>query len=221
MLDVQLVVLAKAPVAGRSKTRLTPPLSPQEAAEVARAALLDTLDAVAAVDVRRRVLVLDGDAADLVPPGFTVVPQVGGGLDARLAGAFAAIDPARSGPALLIGMDTPQVTPALLVASAEALLEHDAVLGHAQDGGWWAVGLHRSDPQLFLGVPMSADDTGAHQEQRLRDRGLSPYLLPTLRDIDHAADLEAVAALMPAGTRLPALAERLLHPVLVEGAEGA
>ena len=221
MLDIQLVVLAKAPVAGRSKTRLCPPLTPEQAAQVARASLLDTLDVVAALDVRRRVVVLDGDPAGLVPAPFDVLPQVAGGLDARLAGAFAAIDPARSGPALLIGMDTPQVTSALLVASAEALLEHDAVLGHAEDGGWWAVGLHRSDPQAFLGVPMSADDTGAHQERRLVERGLSPYLLPALRDIDHAADLAAVAALMPAGTRLPALAERLLHPVLVEGAEGA
>ncbi len=221
MLDVQLVVLAKAPVAGRSKTRLCPPLTPDEAAQVARAALLDTLDVVAALDVRRRVLVLDGDPTGLVPSGFEVVPQVTGGLDVRLAGAFDAVDPARSGPALLIGMDTPQVTPALLVASAEALLEHDAVLGHAHDGGWWALGLHAADPEVFLGVPMSADDTGAHQERRLRERGLVPHLLPELRDIDHVDDLAAVAALMPADSRLPALVERLLHPVHVEGAEGA
>jgi len=105
-----LLVIAKEPVAGRVKTRLVPPCTPEQAAALAEAALADTLHAVLAVPARRRVLVLDGEPGPWLPPGFDVMPQCGGGLDERLAGAFAAI----SGPALLVGMDTPQLTPGLL-----------------------------------------------------------------------------------------------------------
>lgn len=205
MLDAQIVVLAKQPQAGRTKTRLCPPLSYEQAAKVARAALLDTLDAVAATPVRRRVVVLDGSPEGLVPSGFDVLPQRGDGLDERLACAFADTFADRSLPVLLIGMDTPQVTPTLLEHSIRALLGAPAVLGLAADGGWWAAGLHAPDPEVFLGVPMSTDDTGMHQRARLRRQGLEPVLLPELRDIDVVADLHAVAALMPAQSRTAGL----------------
>ncbi|CAM5579726.1 hypothetical protein SVIOM342S_07620 [Streptomyces violaceorubidus] len=84
-----LLVIAKQPRPGRVKTRLTPPFTPAEAAALAEAALADTLGAVAATPARRRVLVLDGDPGPWLPPGFDVVPQGAGGLDARLADAFA------------------------------------------------------------------------------------------------------------------------------------
>ncbi len=210
MLDVQVVVLAKQPVAGRSKTRLSPPLTPDEAAQVARAALLDTLDVVRACQADRPVVVLDGDPRGLVPEGFAVLPQVEGSLDVRLAAAFAAVQGARSAPILLIGMDTPQVTPTLLDQACTTLLAGDSVLGLAEDGGWWACGLRTADAEVFVGVPMSSDRTGVDQLARMRHRGLAPTLLPVLRDIDEAADLAAVASLMPSGTRLPELAGRLL-----------
>ena len=212
MIQAQVVVLAKAPVAGRSKTRLCPPLTPEEAAGVARAALLDTLDVVAALPVRRRVLVLDGSAEGLQDKGFDVLSQRGNGLDERLAGAFADAFATCAVPTLLIGMDTPQVSPVLLHGALVRLLGAPAVLGHAADGGWWALGLHAPDPDVFLGVPMSADDTGAHQERRLRALGLAPALLPTLRDIDRIDDLAAVAAGMPRTSRVAQVALRLLEP---------
>lgn len=213
MHQAQVVVLAKAPVAGRSKTRLCPPLTPSQAADVARAALLDTLDVVAALPVRRRLLVLEGSPNGLPHQGFDVVAQRGCGLDERLAHAF---DDAFAGcalPTLLIGMDSPQVTPDLLDAALSALVSADAVLGHATDGGWWAMGLRAPDPEVFLGVPMSADDTGVHQERRLRTRGLAPVLLPELRDIDRVDDLAVVAAAMPRTSRVAQVALRLLEPV--------
>src|SRR5690242_13674278 len=83
--DVTLLVIAKEPLPGRVKTRLTPPYSPREAAELAAAALGDTLEAVRATPARRRVLVLDGRPGPWLPAGFEVVPQVPGGLDVRLA----------------------------------------------------------------------------------------------------------------------------------------
>ncbi|MFE6634981.1 DUF2064 domain-containing protein [Streptomyces tendae] len=187
-----LLVIAKEPRPGRVKTRLTPPFTPAEAAALAEAALADTLAAVAATPARRRVLVLDGAPGRWLPPGFDVVPQCAGGLDERLADAFAGC----AGPALLIGMDTPQVTPDLLDVDFH---DCDAYFGPAEDGGFWALGLARPEPALLRGVPMSTPVTGAVQRERLLTAGLRVRDLPPLRDVDTAADARAVAALAPDG----------------------
>ena len=190
-----LIVLAKAPVPGRVKTRLCPPCTPRDAAALAAAALSDTLLAAAATPAARHVLVLDGEIGRGIPSQFDVVPQVGGGLGARLAAAFAAV----GAPALLIGMDTPQITPALLVAALDRLgrADTDAVLGLADDGGYWAVGLGVPCPTVFAGVPMSTARTGIAQLESLRRHGLRVALLPHLRDVDLYDDAAAVAAAAP------------------------
>jgi uncharacterized protein len=185
-----LLVIAKQPVPGRVKTRLVPPCSHEQAAALAEAALADTLHTVLRVPARRRVLVLDGRPGPWLPPGFDVVPQCGGPLDERLAAAFAAVQ----GPALLIGMDTPQVTPGQLTVDWEAA---DAVFGPADDGGFWALGLRAPDPALLRGVPMSTAVTGAVQRARLLAAGLRVTDLPRLRDVDTAADAIAVAGQAP------------------------
>ncbi|MDT0386653.1 TIGR04282 family arsenosugar biosynthesis glycosyltransferase [Streptomyces dubilierae] len=187
-----LLVIAKEPRPGRVKTRLTPPFTPRQAAELAEAALADTLRAVAAAPAARRVLVLDGRPGAWLPPGFDVVPQGAGGLDERLAAAFARC----TGPALLVGMDTPQVTRELLTVDFSGV---DAWFGPAEDGGFWALGLAEPDPGLLRGVPMSTAVTGAVQRRRLVDAGLRVCDLPRLRDVDTAADAHAVAALVPHG----------------------
>ncbi|MFE7974973.1 DUF2064 domain-containing protein [Streptomyces shenzhenensis] len=187
-----LLVIAKEPRPGRVKTRLTPPFTPRQAAELAEAALADTLAAVADAPATRRVLVLDGSPGPWLPPGFDVVPQGAGGLDERLADAFAGC----TGPALLIGMDTPQVTPALLSVEFTGC---DAYFGPAEDGGFWALGLAVPAPELLRGVPMSTAETGAVQRARLVAAGLRVRDLPRLRDVDTAADARAVAAAAPRG----------------------
>lgn len=192
-----LLVIAKEPLPGRVKTRLTPPFTPREAALLAEAALVDTLRTVAATPARRRVLVLDGAVGPWLPPGFDVVPQCAGGLDERLADAFAGCD----GPALLIGMDTPQVTPRLLTVD---FADCEAYFGPAEDGGFWALGLADPDPALLRGVPMSMPATGAVQRERLVAAGLRVRDLPCLRDVDTAVDAEAVAAIAPRGSRFAA-----------------
>jgi uncharacterized protein len=190
-----LIVIAKAPVAGRVKTRLCPPCTPAQAARIAGAALEDTLDAVLEVPDVRRVLALEGDPAGLERDGVDVVAQRGDGLDERLAAAFAAAD----GPALLVGMDTPQAGARLLARGLAALDNADAVLGLAPDGGYWAVGLR--DPRVaaaaFPGVPMSSDRTGAAQHARLRSLGLDVAALPSLVDVDTWDDALGVAAAAP------------------------
>jgi glycosyltransferase A (GT-A) superfamily protein (DUF2064 family) len=183
---VNVLVLAKAPVPGRVKTRLCPPCTPGQAALVAEAALVDTLAAVGT-----GTLVLSGryDA----PAGWRVLPQRGDGLGARLRHAFADV----GGTSLLLGMDTPQVTPDLLDV-ARATLDTagvDAVLGPAVDGGWWTLGLR--DPrhaEVLVDVPMSTDRTGDLTLAALLRRDLRVVVLPTLRDVDTADDAHAVAA---------------------------
>jgi uncharacterized protein len=193
--SVQIVVLAKSPIAGRCKTRLCPPLLPNDAAEVAEAALADTLDSVARTRASRRVLALDGAVGEWLPPGFDVVPQRGSGLGERLASAFDDV----GGPSVLIGMDTPQVTPELLDRTMNELVRPgvDAVLGLAMDGGWWGIGLRRPHAGVFAGVPMSTAVTGERQLRRLRRLGFRTLALPRLRDVDVIEDALAVARMVP------------------------
>jgi rSAM/selenodomain-associated transferase 1 len=189
-----LLVIAKQPLAGRVKTRLCPPCTPEQAARLARAALEDTLAACdAARQAGRRVLVLDGRPGAWLPAGWDVVPQRGRGLAERLAAAFEDA----GGPALLVGMDTPQVRPGLLDGALAALARCDAAFGPATDGGYWAIGLRTSDPAVFAGVPMSRHDTGAIQRARLAALGLRTVDLVALRDVDDIAAARAVAADAP------------------------
>lgn len=209
VLGVQVLVMAKNPVPGRVKTRLTPPYSPVAAADLAGAALLDTLDAVSDTPVRRRLLVLDDDPVVPVPEGFELMTQRGGPLDERLENALADAWSAADLPMLLVGMDTPQVTAHDLAGAARALLapEADAVLGPAADGGFWAIGLRRWQPGLVAGVAMSRAGTGAEQLSRLRTAGLRVDLLPVQHDVDTADDVALVARAAP-DSRFAATAHR-------------
>jgi glycosyltransferase A (GT-A) superfamily protein (DUF2064 family) len=194
---VQLLVIAKAPVPGRVKTRLCPPCTPVQAALVAAAALADTLACGERAPFARRTIVLSGQCP--APPGWNVTPQRGEGLAQRLANGFT--DTALPGVgSLLVGMDTPQLTPALLTSVAGGLVDADAVLGPAEDGGWWALALrdpHHAD--VLRSVPMSTSDTGAGTAAALRGRGLRVRYAGLLRDVDTAADAHHVAGLCGPG----------------------
>lgn len=190
-----VAVLAKEPLAGRSKTRLSPPFTLEEAAFLAGAMLHDVLTAVARTPGVRRVVILAGAPGNLIPGGFEVIPQRGAGHAERIANAFADI----GGPALLIGMDTPQVS-ANVLRDAIARLNApgtQAVLGPAADGGWWAAGLLGPVPGAFEGVPMSMPDTVVHQRKRFADLGLRWTELPVLIDVDDAASALEVAGQIP------------------------
>jgi len=162
-------------------------MSPEQAASLPKAALRDTLEAVAASRARRRVLVLDGNPGDWIPDGFVVVEQVAGGLDARLAGAFGIVD----GSALLVGMDTPQIRPPDLEVDFSVF---DSWIGPTYDGGFWAIGMPEPDPSVFPGVPMSTEFTGREQAARLVSAGMTVGLFPIQRDADTIADAHEVAA---------------------------
>ncbi len=124
-----------------------------------------------------------------------MIAQRGDGLAERLAAAFEDA----GGPAFLVGMDTPQVTSALIDAGLAAVASHGAAFGPALDGGYWGIGLREPDPGVFAGVPMSEGHTGAVQRARLEAIGLRVADLPPLRDVDTIEDAYAVAAEAPAG----------------------
>jgi rSAM/selenodomain-associated transferase 1 len=201
------LVMAKAPVPGRVKTRLGRVVGDQRAADLAAAALLDTMAAcVAAYGVERCHLALDGDLAtaeradDLAAAvrGWTVHPQVGDDFAHRLVRAHH--DAAATGePVVQVGMDTPHLRADDLVEAA-ALMEEadDAVLGPAHDGGWWLLGVGGPHLVAHLStVPMSAEDTGAHTRTALEKAGARIQDLRPLRDVDELEDAEQVAADAP------------------------
>lgn len=209
---VTLAVIAKAPVAGRVKTRLCPPCTPRQAAELAEAALRDTLAAMAeAADLAgrevTRAVVLDGAPGAWIDDEH-VIAQRGAGLDERLAAAFEDLG---GGPALIVGMDTPQLTGALLVEALVALERHDAVLGPATDGGYWGIGLRRADARALVGVPMSVEHTLTAQRARLAELGLDVVDADTLVDVDTIEDAAHVAAVAP-GTSFARTFARLAVP---------
>jgi uncharacterized protein len=207
-LAAQVIVIAKEPVPGRVKTRLTPPFSPRQAAGLAVAALADTLAAVAAAPAARYLIALDGTPGPWLPAGAQVLAQRGAGLDERIAAALADAYAGLAVPVVLIGMDTPQVTAALLESALRPLADGtaDAVFGPAADGGFWLLGLRRPDPSLVLGVPMSTADTGVTQLARLAWAGLRIHWLPMLRDVDTAEDAREVARQAPGSRFAAALA---------------
>ncbi|MGH3868319.1 MAG: TIGR04282 family arsenosugar biosynthesis glycosyltransferase [Pseudonocardiaceae bacterium] len=213
-----LLVLAKAPVPGEVKTRLCPPATPAQAAQIAAAAFLDTLDAVLAVPDVTPVVALTGDLAHAVDAAaltarlraITVLAQRGTTLGQRIAAAHAdtaAVLGPR--PVLQIGMDTPQVDATLLRQCLDLLDGDgvDAALGPATDGGWWVLGVRRPElADLIADIPTSRPDTGARTMAALRTSGARVIELPELSDVDTWADAAVVAAQVPGGRFAAAVA---------------
>ncbi len=209
--DVRVLVVAKAPVAGVAKTRLGVEVGNAAAARLAAASLLDTLDACErAFGVDRVCVAMTGDL-DAAEESATlrerlaaysdgsVFEQCRGGFDARLAHAHAVVaDLAPGAGVVQVGMDTPQLTGELLAAVGADLDDADAVLGPAEDGGWWVLALR--DPaaaRALAGVPMSTDHTGVDTRAALEGAGLSVARAPLLRDVDEVPDAVHVAGEAP------------------------
>ncbi|RAV10719.1 glycosyltransferase [Mycolicibacterium sp. GF69] len=208
MLPVTVLVVAKAPVPGLAKTRLAASIGDTAAADIAAAALLDTLDAVAAAPVAHRVVAMTGELSrasrgDEISrrlADFTVIPQRGAGFADRLANAHT--DAAAGAPVLQIGMDTPQVTAELLADCSRALTGTDAVLGPAEDGGWWVLGVARpAMADCLRTVPMSRPDTGVSTLAALRRNGVEVVTVDELADFDTVEDIDAVRGKCSPGSR--------------------
>lgn len=200
------LVLAKAPVPGRVKTRLAASVGADRAAALAAAALLDTLDLVEeAFPDGVRAIALAGDLGEAVRGAeiadrlrdWLVLAQRGATFAERISHAHEDLHAVTGAPVVQIGMDTPHVPAELLRRAADGLAGHGGVLGLAEDGGWWVLAL--ADPRharLLRDVPTSTCDTGARTMSALTGH-VEMTTAATTYDVDDAADADRAAADAP------------------------
>jgi len=195
-----LAVMAKAPVAGEVKTRLAPPLSPEEAAELYRCLLLDLLDHVATFEGADLYIAHDPPAGvswfqEIAPPGFSCLPQRGGDLGERMRSVFEDLFARGYERVVMIGSDLPVFPPTILSDAFRALAESArVVLGPSRDGGYYLLGLGRFVPDIFSDIAWGSDRVLDATRQKLARIGIEPVLLPVWFDVDRVEDLPALAA---------------------------
>ena len=202
-MSAAIAIFAKAPMPGRVKTRLVPPLSPEEAAAVARACLETTLRRFAPAHEAPITLFLDGEpdraVRELVGSlGIGIAPQVGADLGARLEAAFGLLREGGATKTVAIGSDSPTVDPAWIVRAITSLDTHDVVIGPTEDGGYY----------LFRDIPWSTDSVAGATLARASALGLTVDLLPTWYDVDDIATLRR--ALADGAEYFPASIHRLV-----------
>lgn len=203
---VRALVIAKAPVPGLAKTRLGEHVGHVAAADLAAAALLDTLQACAAAFRGACHLALAGDLQEArradelraTLRSWHVFAQEGASLGERLAHAHGTLAAEAAGPVVQVGMDTPQLTSGLLADAGGSLRPGHGVIGPATDGGWWLLGLAEpADAVVLAEVPMSTPRTGFDTRRALTGWGVRLASTRTLRDVDTATDAALVAAQAP------------------------
>ncbi|MDF2092265.1 DUF2064 domain-containing protein [Knoellia sp. 3-2P3] len=227
-MSVAVVVLAKAPVPGVAKTRLAAVVGDRRAADLAAAALLDTLELCAEVFPSGfRVAALDGHLAEASRRDelaatlheWQVIDQTTGGLGERICHALHATHRLTGGPVVLVGMDTPHLQTGILAEVAESVAATGRpVLGPAADGGWWVLAI--ADPRHADGladVPMSRPDTYArtHEAVCRVSRRVAPA--PVMRDVDTVVDAAWAAAAAPRSRFARAWREGGAHQGWVSG----
>lgn len=199
--DTTLCIFVKAPQAGAVKTRLAATIGATAAAELAEAFFWDTLalaERLASVHV---VVALSGDER-LLPAlrgRVDLWPQGDGDLGARLERNLRRAL-AQSERAVVVGTDSPGLPVEYLTRAIAALETHDAVLGPADDGGFYLIGTKACPRGLLAGLPWSADDTREKTLARLQERGMTVALLPPWFDVDQMTDLARLRALLDART---------------------
>ncbi len=199
MTSPTVLVVAKAPVPGLAKTRVAKTVGDHAAADLAAAALLDTLDVVGSVGWPV-VVAMAGDLgaasrsveirAALAP--YTVIPQRGDGFGERLAAAHNDADGGHG--VVQVGMDTPQLAAVDLLLAGQALESHDVAVGPAEDGGWWLLALRTPvHAKVLANVPMSRPNTGRLTVDALIEAGADVMMLRPLADVDTWEDARALA----------------------------
>ena len=195
--DSALIVFAKHPAPGRVKTRLTPPLTPEEAAELYRRMLLDTLAKVRSFPNVRGYLFYQDEPAALtyfqgIAPDFVLLPQEGYDLGARMAGAFREVLSRGCRRVVIVGTDAPDLPVDYLHQAFRTLADDaaDAVFGPSADGGYYLLALKAVPDCLFEGIAWSTGTVLAESLARAEEAGLRVHLLPGWHDVDTCEDLQ-------------------------------
>lgn len=193
------IVFVKAPIPGLVKTRLCQPLSKDEAARLYRAFARDTVGLAEGVsDARVEVAYAPGEGFESVDwirpqPAISFFYQQGRDLGERLAHAFGKTLSDGAKKVVVIGSDTPHINPETISTAFSLLDINDAVIGPAQDGGYYLIGLKQTHAELFRGISWSTDKVFQETVERARQMDLRLAMLSTLADIDTFADLAALA----------------------------
>lgn len=194
-----LAVMAKAPRAGKVKTRLQPPLSAEEAAALNVCFLRDTAENITSVarDGGAQGLICYTPVGDeaafdgLLPDGFALIAQRGDGFGERLLCAAEDILSCGFSAVCLIDSDSPTLPASALREAVKVLAEagERVVLGPSQDGGYYLIGLKRAEPRVFERIAWSTESVYAETVERVREAGLELLQLPKWYDVDDAATL--------------------------------
>jgi len=189
----QLGIFVKAPVPGAVKTRLVPPLSPEEACALHEALAADVFRRAGRL-VKVSVTVFyagatPGSLASAMPPRAALVAQEGDDLGARLRAAFAHLLAGEGRTAVIIGSDSPDLPRPYLKRAFQRLKHHDVVLGPSVDGGYYLIGLRRALPVLFEGVRWGSEAVLAQTLDAVARAGASLALLPVWYDVDDSPSL--------------------------------
>jgi rSAM/selenodomain-associated transferase 1 len=190
-----LIVVAKEPVRGRTKTRLCPPFTPASAAAFYRCLLLDTLALMAQLgNVDRSIAYMPSEAGaffrEIAPNGFHLVPQQGTDLGERLSNALGHHLELGYRRVVIMNSDGPTLPRSHLEEAFSGLDRADVTLGPSRDGGYYLIGLKQPQPELFQGIAWSTGQVTAQTLAICRRLGLGVHLLPEWYDVDVAADLQ-------------------------------
>jgi uncharacterized protein len=210
-----LIVVAKQPAPGQTKTRLVPPLSFDQAAILYEGFLRDTLDLMRGVpDVRRVIAYLPHAARAYfaqLAPDFDLLPQTGNALGARLDHALTHCLQQGNGSAVIMNSDGPTLPIEYLRRAFEALIDpRDVVLGPSDDGGYYLIGLRKPAPRLLCEVRLSTAQVLADTVHLAHEENLRVVLLPPWYDVDDQPSLERLIADVQTGAAAAALHTRLL-----------
>lgn len=194
-----LVIMAKKPQVGDTKTRLCPPLNHQQAAELYEGLLLDTITLGAALEgIDLAIAVTPAETVAyferVTPTGTLLLPVEGLDIGECLAGVMGRLLDMGYPEVLALNADGPSLPSEYLIDAVFCLKNHDVVLGPCEDGGYYLVGLKHFHPQIFEGIEWSTPRVLPQTLKRTRELGLTTALLPTWYDIDSAADLERMRA---------------------------
>ncbi len=187
-----LIIFVKAPRPGWVKTRLAESLGPDAACDAYKRMvkrLLREVEALPNVQLRFSPDDAESELGRWLRPGWTILPQGGGDLGARLSRTFAGSFAAGAARVAIIGSDCPFISVDDIEQAWSALNDHDVVLGPAHDGGYWLVALRAPAPVIFEDIPWSTGRVLNVTLSRARESGLRVHLLRELRDVDTVEDL--------------------------------
>ena len=209
-----LVIFAKAPIPGQVKTRLCPPLTPDEAATLHGSFVLDTLERTKTAVMKLKLPI---DRYLACAPSSThvffkimeerqsvkVIDQVGDDLGARMSQTFTTLFAKGYRQIVLMGTDVPTLPLDHVKQALTALEHHDLVLGPASDGGYYLIGLKRMVPELFTDIPWSTDQVLRCTQEKATTIGLRSTTIEQWRDVDTIADLHALIETCQAEAKTP------------------